>query len=156
VITSATRSDGQPYGSPFSIGTTIVTWGASDIAGNMTTANQTVTVTGSGATVGAVTASPSVLWPPNHKMADITINYTTFAGCGGVNCAITSISSNEPVNGNGDGNTTPDWEIVDAHHVRVRSERAGNGGGRIYTITLSCTGAGGLVVTRTVTVSVTN
>ncbi len=30
-------------------------------------------------------------------------------------------------------------EIVDAHHVKLRAERAGTGNGRIYTITITCT-----------------
>src|SRR5689334_6007828 len=38
-------------------------------------------------------------------------------------CAL-SVSSNEPTDGPGDGHTAPDWEVVDAHHVLLRAERA--------------------------------
>jgi hypothetical protein len=33
----------------------------------------------------------------------------------------------------------PDWEVLDAHHVRLRAERAGNGDGRVYTVGVACT-----------------
>ena len=42
-----------------------------------------------------------------------------------------------------DGNTAPDWEIVDSHHVRLRAERSGRGNGRVYTITITCTDGSG-------------
>jgi len=33
--------------------------------------------------------------------------------------------------------------VIDAHHVLLRAERAGNGSGRIYTITLTVTDSAG-------------
>ena len=54
-----------------------------------------------------------------------------------------TVSSNEAINGSGDGNTSPDWQVVDAHHVQLRAERSGNGNGRIYTLTLTCTDVAG-------------
>jgi hypothetical protein len=64
------------------------------------------------------------------------------------------VSSNEPIGSGGSGNTAPDWEVVDAHHVRLRSERAGNGIGRVYTITISCRDGAGGAASRAVTVIV--
>jgi hypothetical protein len=49
------------------------------------------------------------------------------------------VSSNEPINGTGDGDTAPDWQIVNNHLVKLRAERAGNGSGRVYTITIRAT-----------------
>ena len=64
------------------------------------------------------------------------------------------LSSDEAVDGLGDGDTAPDWEIVDAGHVRLRAERSATGDGRVYTITVTATDAAGNVTTKTVTVSV--
>jgi hypothetical protein len=64
------------------------------------------------------------------------------------------VSSNERVNGPGDGNTGGDWRVLDANHVQVRSERAGGGSGRIYTIALTCVDSAGTQSTRTATVAV--
>jgi len=49
---------------------------------------------------------------------------------------VLSVSSDEPenVNGNGDGNTLDDIVIECPNVVRLRSERAGSGNGRVYTI----------------------
>jgi hypothetical protein len=49
---------------------------------------------------------------------------------------VLDVTSNEPVNGKGDGNTAPDWVISESGHLKLRAERSGNGNGRIYTIRL--------------------
>ena len=68
---------------------------------------------------------------------------------------ITQVTSNEPVNGKGDGNTAPDWQILGNHTVALRAERSGNGSGRIYTITIQASDANGnLSDPKTVTVTV--
>jgi hypothetical protein len=64
------------------------------------------------------------------------------------------VSSNEPDNGLGDGDTANDWVITGPMTVQLRAERAGNGTGRVYTITVRCTDAAGNSSERTVTVSV--
>lgn len=98
-------------------------------------------------------ATPATLWPPNHSMQDVFVDYTATDNCPGTNCVL-SVTSNEPVDGTGDGDTSPDWEIVDNHHVRLRAERAGKGSSRIYTITVTCTDASGNVTTKSTTVTV--
>jgi hypothetical protein len=45
------------------------------------------------------------------------------------------------------------WIIVDEHHVQLLAERNGSGSGRVYTITITCTNAGG-TKTQDVTVLV--
>jgi hypothetical protein len=109
----------------------------------------------SGPTITDMLGDKTQLWPPNHNMVPVTVNYSVANNCesGPATCTL-SITSNEPVNGTGDGDTAPDWEIIDAHHVRLRSERAGNGRGRIYTIKVTCTDSLGNSFTKNVTVTV--
>jgi hypothetical protein len=57
-----------------------------------------------------------------------------------------SIASNE-----GDAE---DYEVVDPHHIRLRSEREGNGSGRTYTITISATNDSKVFDRKTVVVTV--
>jgi DNA/RNA endonuclease G (NUC1) len=93
-------------------------------------------------TIGGVTATPGTLGPPNHRMIDVFVSYTASDFSGAPVCTV-SVSSNEAINGNGDGNTSIDWQVIDPHHVQLRAERAGGGGGRIYTVTVSCSDAAG-------------
>jgi Bacterial Ig-like domain (group 3)/PKD domain/Calx-beta domain len=130
---------------------------SSDVVDNVPGNNSktaTTTVDPTPPAINGLAADPASLWPKNHKMRDVTINYTATDGCSGVNCQITNIASNEPINGTGDGDTSPDWEFVDEHHVRLRAESAGGSNGRIYTITVTCTDAAGNTTTKTVEVHV--
>jgi hypothetical protein len=138
---------------PFSIGDHLVTLTVTDSHGASSAFSTIVTVTP--ISIANISADKTQLWPPNHKMVDVTVNYDVVENCGSnsFNCALT-VTSNEPVNGTGDGDTSPDWEIVDEHHVRLRAERAGNGNGRIYTITINCTDSNGISSTKSVAVSV--
>ena len=52
-----------------------------------------------------MTTTPNNLGAPNHKMIDVTVGYTATDFTGAPTCALT-VSSNEPVNGLGDGNTS--------------------------------------------------
>ena len=113
----------------------------------------TSTVSNPPPTITGVSATPSQLGPPNHKLVDVTINYAISDNCGTPATSLT-VSSNEPVDGTGDGDTAPDWVVVDAHHVKLRAERAGGGSGRIYTITITATDSSGGTSTQTVTVVV--
>jgi len=143
----------QNSGTFFPVGTTTVTVTGLRLDGTSDSCSFTVTVNDTEfPVVSPATVDKSVLWPPNHQMELVTVNYTATDNCS-VDCVLT-VTSNEPVNGLGDGDASPDWEVIDAHHVRLRSERSGSGNGRTYTITVTCTDPAGNTVVRTVTVKV--
>jgi hypothetical protein len=131
------------------------TFQAVDPAGNSTTAAQVITVQDDQPPQLSNPAPSQVsLWPPNHTMRDITVNYAASDNCASDVQPVITITSNEPVNGVADGDTDPDWEIIDAHHIRLRSERAANGNGRIYTITVTINDGCNPAVSKTTEVHV--
>jgi len=117
------------------------TWTATDYCENTNSCVQTIEVVDTTPPViSSVSASPEILWPPNHKMRLITVEAVALDNCDPEPvCEIISVKSNEPTNGKGDGNTAPDWEITGNLKVKLRAERAGGGSGRKYTITVKCT-----------------
>ena len=113
------------------------TYKATDGSGNTATCSQLITVDdNTPPQLTGLTSSKQVLWPATHKMVDVMLNYAVNDNCVSTPNVNISITSNEPENGTGDGDTGTDWEIIDDHHIRIRAERAANGTGRIYTITV--------------------
>jgi hypothetical protein len=84
----------------------------------------------------SVKASSRLEWPPNHKFRLITLS-----GDEDLILTIKSVTQDEPVNGKGDGNTSPDAMWVDdrTDAVYVRAERSGQGDGRVYRISFTAT-----------------
>ena len=99
-----------------------------------------------GPVISAASADPSTLWPPDHKMVLVTLNYTVSDDCDTAPVGSITISSNE--------GTSADWSVVDLHHVNLLADRAGNGDGRIYTITITYKDTLGLSSSAKVTVMV--
>jgi hypothetical protein len=85
-----------------------------------------------------VSVEPDTLWPPNHKMADITATVIATDNCPGTSFVLSSIISSEPDNGLGDGDTAGDIDGADLGtadlEFRLRKERSGLNDGRDYTI----------------------
>ena len=143
----------HPSGSLFPVGTTAVTITATKLDGTTASCTFNVTVNDTEVpNVSAATVDKPSLWPPDHHMELVTVNYTATDNCS-VTCTL-SVSSNEPIDGLGDGDTSPDWVVIDAHHVNLRSERSGKGSGRTYLITVTCTDPAGHTITRNATVKV--
>jgi hypothetical protein len=67
---------------------------------------------------------------------------------------LVSVTSNEPVNGTGDGDTGPDWMITGPLSLTLRAERAGTGNGRVYTIAVQISDRSGNTTNATVQVTV--
>jgi len=135
--TIAGDSVGWPH--VFPVGTTTVTAIATNAAGTDTCSFVVTVEDVEPPVLKDVNVSTKILWPPNHKMKDIKVDYTATDNCPGVITSKLSVSSNQPLNGTGDGNTDADWTIVDEHNVKLRAERAGNGGCRIYSIKITST-----------------
>ena len=156
--TAPTTSCDPPSGTAFALGETPVTCTAEDTTGNQSSqCGFTVSVVDTTApTISSTSASPSQLWPPNHRMKTVTVAVQAEDGCDSTapSCAITAISSNEPVDGPDDGSTVPDWEITGALTAALRAERSGSGSGRVYTIETTCTDAAGNAATSTALVQV--
>lgn len=95
--------------------------------------------------IAGVSATPNVLWPPNHKMRPVSLSASAADACDPAPpaCHLVSVSSNEPVNGLGDGDTAPDWAITGHLAASLRAERSGTGTGRIYTLAVTCTDSAG-------------
>lgn len=101
-------------------------------------------------------AAPSVarLWPPNHKLATITIQGVTDPDNDPVTIRVTRITQDEPVNGLGDGDTSPDGFGVGTPQAQVRKERAGTGNGRVYAIGFTADDSKGGICSGVVNVGV--
>jgi hypothetical protein len=100
----------------------------------------TVDVTVSDTTPPAlvVLADPMVLWPPNHKLHEVEAHVMVTDVCDpDPDVVLTSLTSSEPDNGTGDGDTVGDIQGADIgtddRNFLLRAERAGNGDGRVYT-----------------------
>jgi len=130
-----TQTAGLPSGSFFPVGVTTNTFVLTNASGNTATCSFDVIVSDREAPfIKNLSADPESIWPPNHKMVPVTINYTAYDNCGGPVSNQLWVESNEPDNGHGDGNTIQDWEISDEHHLLLRAERSGKGQGREYYI----------------------
>lgn len=88
-------------------------------------------------------ASPSMLWPPNHKMQNITIEGVTDADTDPLVITIDSVTQDESTTALGSGGKakSPDASINGDGTVDVRSEREGGAphNGRVYSIDFTAT-----------------
>jgi hypothetical protein len=146
--------EGLPSGSLFPVGTTTNSFMAFNSAGGYTWCSFKVTVVDKEAPViSGIAATPAILWPANHNLVNVTIDFTVADNCS-VKSTVVKVASNEPETGLSEGDRSPDWVITDNHNLQLRAERAGNGKGRIYTITIVSTDVWNNVSTRSVEVRV--
>jgi hypothetical protein len=102
-----------------------------------------------------ISVNPPELWPPNHKMVEIKPAFTVSDDFdANPKVELVSITSNEPDNGLGDGDTAKDIDIRSDGRVFLRAERSGTGNGRVYTLTYKATDSAGNVTYATALVRV--
>ena len=99
----------------------------------MATAMVNITVKNGPPLCSLARAIPEILWPPNHKMVPVNIEGVTDPDDSSITIQIVGVTQDEPVNGLGDGDTSPD-AIIEGNTVLLRAERAGNGNGRVYAL----------------------
>ena len=103
----------------------------------------------------AVSVSPNVLWPPNHKYVAVQATFTaTDDSDPDPTVRLLTVTSNERDNGLGDGDMSDDVVIVGNDSILLRAEGAGTGTGRVYTITYAAIDASGNSTTQSATVTV--
>jgi hypothetical protein len=146
--------EGLDASGAFPLGTTSVAFTARDPEGHATTCTTQVTVRDTLAPTLSVLAHPSVLWPANHDLVPVDVQFTAQDSCGaGVRVELVSVTSSEPDDGSGtaDGATTGD--IQDAapgsadSSLLLRAERAGKGPGRVYELRYRAIDAAGNTTT---------
>ncbi len=141
----------------FPLGTTTV---ALDVSGGQASRDLVdVTVVDTRAPSLAVVLSPSLLWPPNHKLASIHAEVVAQDACDGVpQVALVSITSSEPDVGTGPDDVPGDIQDADlgGHDMdfALRSERDDEGGGRTYVVCYEARDASGHSARQCVSVGV--
>jgi hypothetical protein len=156
-LTEVTPGETQPVNfiANFEVGTYQVELSVSDGTAPAVTCSTTVTVQDTTPpVVTKISATPNLLWPPNHKLVVVAVRVEATDNCGQVTSRIVSVTSNEPSNGLGDGDTSPDWLVTGDLRLTLRAERAGKGAGRTYTITVATSDELNNTTTNEVTVVV--
>jgi hypothetical protein len=133
------QTSGLASGSFFPTGYTTNTFLLTNAEGKTATCSSTVYVGGDNEppVITGISDQLPQLWPPNHKMVPIHLDYTTTDNCDQNSISqIFYVYSNEADNGLGDGDMANDWKIVDDHNILLRAERSGTGTGRVYYISI--------------------
>ncbi len=142
----------------FPIGVTIATLTVTDGKGGVAVDDVAITVVDSHPPEVACSTDTPALFPPNHKMVEVGVFIGATDACtapGALRLVSVLVTSNEPDNGLGDGDTAGDVNGHNAYtapvnitsafsysaategfqgSVKLRAERSGDGVGRSYTI----------------------
>jgi hypothetical protein len=151
-------ADGKVVHVNLPAGTQVITLKVTDKAGATDTDELTLTMVDTKPPVVTLRMSPNQLWPPNHKMQSVEAIFDIKECDPAPRVELVSVTSNEPENGLGDGDTAPDISGAslgtDDRTVQLRAERSGTGSGRIYTFVYRVTDASGNATEATATVTV--
>ncbi|HUC92840.1 MAG TPA: family 43 glycosylhydrolase [Paenibacillus sp.] len=152
----------RPYAAPVTLsqeGLLTVEYRSKDLAGNMEEVKSVAVKLDKTNPELQLEVDQPVIGPPNHKLVPVQVKVSAADGASGIaKVELTSITSNEPDNGSGDGNTEVDIQGAefgtDDREFSLRAERSGGGEGRIYTITYTATDEAGRNTTASVQVKV--
>ncbi len=160
------------------MGTTVITLAVDDGRGGSSSDTVKVSINDTTAATLDVSASPNILWPPNHRMVKVTPTVTVSDACvPKTKVELLSVTSNEPDSnvqglddaapddgGNNRGRGKPgvgvqrdypgDIRINPDGTILLRAERSVHGSGRIYSITYVATDLAGNKTTGTAEVVV--
>jgi Beta-propeller repeat/Putative metal-binding motif len=123
------------------LGSHSVSLKVTDALGQTATAGIVVAVVDTIAPSLELTLSPTVIWPPNHRMVPVRAAWKVFDACDpAARVRLTSVTSSEPAGTSfyQESSTGPAGEIV-----LVRAERSSGGPGRVYTLTWTATDLAG-------------
>jgi hypothetical protein len=135
VLTQLLPPETTPAGTSDTLTLTVQSTGAPDTR-NFAVVTSVVTLGGGNQPPQCELATPNLntLWPANHKMAEVTILGVTDPDSDPVTIRVDSVKQDEPTNGLGDGDASPDASGIGTSSAFLRSERSGAGNGRVYTI----------------------
>ena len=142
------------------VGVNPITFSATDDSGNTGSCSANVKVVDTTPPTISVSVSPTVVFPaPNHKMFEVAALVQYEDSCDpNPTVVLSSITSNEPDNGLGDGDTANDIQGADFGTADfsffLRAERSGRGMGRIYTVTYTVTDGSGNSASASATVTI--
>jgi len=96
-------------------------------------------------TISGVTATPNILWAPDHTMVAVSIAVEWDKQADqAVSCSIISISISDPESNTGEdapqgmAAAASDWVITGGLSLELRAERFGDGPESVYTIGVGC------------------
>ncbi len=146
------------------MGTHTFTLTVTDLGGLSSRATTHVTVQDTAPPTLWVSLSPNVLWPPNHKLVQVTATVDASDACGSNTAVVlVSITSNDQDHGRGHGNRENDIQAVgggpvpfgtDVRSFMLRAEYSGKGTKLIYTVTYMAKNASGHTALATAQVRV--
>jgi hypothetical protein len=144
------NAGGADASGPYPLGTTTVTFTASDGAGGLVSCSTPITVEDTTPPVVIVRAAPDMLWPPDHTMRPVHFTVAAVDACDPSPVVLLqSVTSSEPDDAPTiwDGATTGDiagvTEGAPDFDVLLRAERNERGGGRTYRARYVATDASG-------------
>jgi hypothetical protein len=148
------------------LGTYSFTLTVTDPAGLSSTGTTHVTVQDTTSPTLQVSLSPNSLWPPNHKLVQITATIDASDRCSSSQkVQLASITSSDLDEGQGDGDQPHDIQAVnggpvsfgtDVRSFLLRAERSGMTSGRVYTVSYTVQDASGNTTSASALVLVGN